>query len=336
MDLAQFLVVCILSFSGLSLRSTVHATIEIMEEFFPQIEGNLTKITWAHAVNSKKLLNQTLEGDALMVEGDVILGRHSGDLNMSPMPMMGHPPTTESDLSLKDFLEIVSTAKTPRGIKLDFKSLEVFNASIPVLEEYIYKVTHSIEFVPLWLNADIVSGPINSKTKPVDADFFLKACDEKFPNAVISVGWTTEMSEKNSVGGYTADHINNMTAALSRTRLIVPVTFAVRAGLAAQSRGALVSLIETSVPGTTLTIWMSNENDPVSIPKLRCLMKTVGLNRTFIDVPDKIRQNLDLAHIENATCLPETGPDDGNHAVPVAQSFTLLLIAFALSVFVSM
>ncbi|CAH0746945.1 unnamed protein product [Bemisia tabaci] len=309
MDLAQFLVVCILSFSGLSLRSTVHATIEIMEEFFPQIEGNLTKITWAHAVNSKKLLNQTLEGDALMVEGDVILGRHSGDLNMSPMPMMGHPPTTESDLSLKDFLEIVSTAKTPRGIKLDFKSLEVFNASIPVLEEYIYKVTHSIEFVPLWLNADIVSGPINSKTKPVDADFFLKACDEKFPNAVISVGWTTEMSEKNSV---------------------------VRAGLAAQSRGALVSLIETSVPGTTLTIWMSNENDPVSIPKLRCLMKTVGLNRTFIDVPDKIRQNLDLAHIENATCLPETGPDDGNHAVPVAQSFTLLLIAFALSVFVSM
>lgn len=39
------------------------SAIEIMEEFFPQIEGNLTKITWAHAVNSKKLLNQTLEGE---------------------------------------------------------------------------------------------------------------------------------------------------------------------------------------------------------------------------------------------------------------------------------
>lgn len=31
-------------------------------EFFPNIDGNLTKITWAHAVNNKTLLGEALQG----------------------------------------------------------------------------------------------------------------------------------------------------------------------------------------------------------------------------------------------------------------------------------
>lgn len=36
---------------------------ETVANFFPEVEGNLTKITWAHAVNNKTMLNKTLEGE---------------------------------------------------------------------------------------------------------------------------------------------------------------------------------------------------------------------------------------------------------------------------------
>lgn len=36
---------------------------ETVANFFPEVEGNLTKITWAHAVNNKAKLNKTLEGE---------------------------------------------------------------------------------------------------------------------------------------------------------------------------------------------------------------------------------------------------------------------------------
>lgn len=36
---------------------------ETVVNFFPEVEGNLTKITWAHAVNNKTMLNKTLEGE---------------------------------------------------------------------------------------------------------------------------------------------------------------------------------------------------------------------------------------------------------------------------------
>lgn len=73
-----------------------------------------------------------------MIEADVVMGRVYGNPNAT-IPIMAHPPANESDLSLGDFLNATLKSAT-RGIKLDFKSIEAFNASLPYLKENSSKV----------------------------------------------------------------------------------------------------------------------------------------------------------------------------------------------------
>ena len=53
---------------------------------------------------------------------------------------MGHPPAETSDLSLLDFLRDINEhnnkSKIKKGVKLDFKSEEVFEASLDLLQQY--------------------------------------------------------------------------------------------------------------------------------------------------------------------------------------------------------
>ncbi|KFM72756.1 Protein FAM151B, partial [Stegodyphus mimosarum] len=103
-----------------------------------------------------------------------------------PIPIMAHPPNTTSDLSLDTWLDIVIARRTGKGVKLDFKSIETLKPSMKLLESHAQKLNFS-----LWLNADILSGPINSTTPPLPPDIFLSLCHQYFPNAVLSLGWTT-------------------------------------------------------------------------------------------------------------------------------------------------
>lgn len=45
---------------------------------------------------------------------------------------------------------------------------------------------------------------------------------------------------------------------------------------------------------TTLTIWMSSDNDPVDVPKLKDLILTLQKNRVYLDVPEWLRKDLGL------------------------------------------
>ena len=45
--------------------------------------------------------------------------------------------------------------------------------------------------MPLWLNADIVAGPVDSGHIPVDAEVFLNLAKTHFPGATLSLSWTT-------------------------------------------------------------------------------------------------------------------------------------------------
>lgn len=51
----------------------------------------------------------------------------------SKIPVMGHPPATKSDLSLEQFLDAVvahnKDAQKPKGVKLDFKSIDALKQS---------------------------------------------------------------------------------------------------------------------------------------------------------------------------------------------------------------
>ena len=108
----------------------------------------------------------------MMIEADVSIGR-GGE------PVMAHPPDTDSDLSLKQFLDIViqETERGARkGVKLDFKAIEIVEPSLQIVKA----VESKLNF-PIWLNADIIAGPGGGA--PVDADQFLALCSDYIPGS---------------------------------------------------------------------------------------------------------------------------------------------------------
>lgn len=78
-----------------------------------------------------------------MIEADIVLGQLNGEGPV--LPVMAHPPANTSDLTLKDFLNQIKAHNefhegAEKGVKLDFKSIEVFEGSLGILDESIPKV----------------------------------------------------------------------------------------------------------------------------------------------------------------------------------------------------
>lgn len=74
--------------------------------------------------------------DVKMIEADIILGTLNG--TGAALPVMGHPPNTTSDISLTEFLQTIQNFNMAskdriKGVKLDFKSTEVFEGSLGLL-----------------------------------------------------------------------------------------------------------------------------------------------------------------------------------------------------------
>jgi len=257
---------------------------------------NLTAITWAHAVNSQFQLHEALEGPVDMIEADIILATLIDDPISPPQPCMGHPPETTSDITLQQFLTTILAFNkrntTKKGVKLDFKSTHVFNGSIKILESLWNEMNY-----PVWLNADILSGPVNNQiTLPVDPNIFLSTCKQKFPTAVLSIGWTTRWGNNFTEGHYNDEHIDNMTAIIKDNNVMNPLTFPVRAGIAANSDMQLKNLF-IALNGTnnvTLTIW-SSQDDFVNIPKLKELILNIGVDKVYFDVPKEVSDKLNLS-----------------------------------------
>ncbi|XP_069695619.1 protein FAM151B isoform X2 [Periplaneta americana] len=259
-----------------------------MQEYFPEIGNDLTVVTWGHAVNSKQKLQDALDEKLMMLEADVVMGTVEGG-SEEEIPIMAHPPSTTSDLSLKGFLTtVVNATKNGHrcGVKLDFKSVEVLMPSLQELYEH-----KQIDF-PVMLNADILPGPVNSTTIPVDADTFLELCAKLFPESTLSVGWTTRYGDLVINGSYSEEQVEAMEDALDRKQVTQPVTFPVRAGLAAKSGNTLTRL--KNINNSTFTIW-SSEDDPVDVDLLReLILNTLGRDRVYVDVPKSLSDELQL------------------------------------------
>ncbi|XP_030763658.1 protein FAM151B-like isoform X2 [Sitophilus oryzae] len=265
------------------------------DTYFPESKGNLTKITWAHAVNNASYLNETLQNATInMIEADVVLGTVGKDKTV--IPIMAHPPDITSDLSLETFLELVNTSNivnnTKHGIKLDFKSTDAFLNSTAFIKKY------ENESFPIWLNADILEGPNTNATPVNDTQFFAAAKD--FKTATLSVGWTTGYNETNNTGSYSDDQISNMLNSIKTNNVSdLSFTFPVRAVYAANSTANLTTLLE-GVSGSTLTIW-SGEDDKVNVTNLRSLLEKVKLGKTYIDVPEALLNEIHLDTISSAS-----------------------------------
>nr|XP_042117738.1 protein FAM151B [Peromyscus maniculatus bairdii] len=149
------------------------------------------EIIWYHAANHKSQMHEALKSAAHMIEADVLL---PSDGSEHGQPIMAHPPETNSDNTLQEWLAEVM--KTNKGIKLDFKSLAAVRASMLFLQNVRQHLQR-----PVWMNADILPGP-NGSSKVVDARAFLDTVTSFFPDVTFSLGWTTGWHpEKVNEGG---------------------------------------------------------------------------------------------------------------------------------------
>nr|XP_031530379.1 protein FAM151B isoform X2 [Vicugna pacos] len=138
------------------------------------------QIIWYHAANHKVQVNEALKSTAHMIEADIIL---PSDGSEHGQPIMAHPPETNSDNTLQEWLAEV--IKSNKGIKLDFKSLAAVEPSMMLLENVKRHLKR-----PVWINADILPGP-NGNSRVVDAKPFIDTVTSFFPDVTFSLGWTT-------------------------------------------------------------------------------------------------------------------------------------------------
>lgn len=76
-----------------------------------------------------------------------------------------------------------------------------------------------------------------------------------------------------------------------------PITYPVRAGLAANNITVIKYLMEKSANisnDVTLTVW-SSEGDAVNAKQLSTLIKDIGVDKVYVDVPKDLMKNLNFS-----------------------------------------
>ena len=76
----------------------------------------------------------------MMLEGDLVL-RGQGSDKQQLIPIMAHPPDTDSDLTFQMMLDIVHNRD--KGLKLDFKTIDAVDISLEKLRVFSPKVGFS-------------------------------------------------------------------------------------------------------------------------------------------------------------------------------------------------
>jgi hypothetical protein len=238
-----------------------------------------------------------------MIECDIVFGYLIDDPSRKLQPVMAHPPALTSDITLKNFLTQIlnfnkeKTQEKQKGVKLDFKSTETYQQSLPILIELWSSMNY-----PVWINADIYRGPLkNTETTPVDAEIFFQGI-KSLPNCTLSTGWTTRWGANYSEGQYTDLQVNEMIDGIKRNQIKKqPITFPVRAGIASQSITQLDNLFNSLKDSNTVTftIW-SSDNDFVDVEKLRKMIFHFGIDKVYVDVPRSLSDKLRLDDETNA------------------------------------
>ncbi|CAF0780032.1 unnamed protein product [Rotaria sp. Silwood1] len=248
--------------------------------YFPSIENDASRITWAHAVNSREKLEEVLKSPLMFIEADILIGSSSND------PIMAHPPHKTSDLTFAEFLNGVKS--TSKGLKLDFKDINALQPCLNELEAQKDNING-----PIILNADIVRA--NSQcAQPIDAQRFLSEsltfAFRVIPQLMISfsLGWTTIYDK--TTNSYTWSSVIDMYRTITQndnySLFNFEITFPVRLSLALKSFDQLHWLAQVTKSG--LTFWSPiNEVENIQENLNRLLQFRTYFNHSLIyyDLP---------------------------------------------------
>ncbi|TRY81224.1 hypothetical protein TCAL_10447 [Tigriopus californicus] len=259
-------------------------------ELWPEVEGDLTQVTWSHGTNSIAALTTALNDDTMMIEADVSLGFVLGQEDRI-VPIMAHPPAFISDLSLEDFMDRVIQARNQgfkKGVKLDFKSTEVLQEAFRTLPSY----ENEINF-PFWLNGDVSNGPKEVEPlKIVSGSELIQLAAEFFPKATLSLGWVTSSHPADGNYFYTEEQIQELLDVMNTSGIgNQTVTFPIRTLFMANSEAVLTSLLaQSKAQSATLTMWGTDDIDDTEAVK--SVLNRIGRQRVYMDLPDDLADQL--------------------------------------------
>ncbi|CAG2063970.1 unnamed protein product, partial [Timema podura] len=115
------------------MKITSSEAMSNIKEFFPTINNDLTKVTWALNVHNDEGFHYALEVKWMMIESDVELQSEGFGHRYISLPKIKKYKFEKNGMTLKHFLQKVADAKS-LGVKLNFDKINVFGKSIKVLQ----------------------------------------------------------------------------------------------------------------------------------------------------------------------------------------------------------
>ncbi|CAF0976824.1 unnamed protein product [Rotaria magnacalcarata] len=273
--------------------------------YFPSIENDASRVTWAHAVNSRQQLEESLQSSLMFIEADILIG------SSSPDPIMAHPPNKTSDLTFSEFLKQVKSSS--KGLKLDFKDINALQPCLDALDAQKDDING-----PIILNADIVRADPHC-AQPIDAQRFLSEslafAFGVIPQLMISfsLGWTTIYDKTTT--SYTWSSVINMYRTITQndnySLFNFEITFPIRLSLALKSFDQLHWLATVTKSG--LTFWSpigEVENTPENLARLLQYRTSFSRSLIYYDLPSP------LDGLINENFYTQNERDDGKNIFP--------------------
>lgn len=233
--------------------------------------------TWAHATNSRKKFEEAISNSSVSaIECDVLMSSgHPSE------PILAHPPSRESCLTVALMLRLMTPQKGGKGnlrkhLKLDFKEIPALKPTLDLISNLDFTNTFQNEIM---LNADILPGPGFDKNDPsiVSSSIFLETCLDyiqqlkvKNPNILFSFSLGFKCNWQAKEGYYLATQVSEMTELvhhyrLASTKVGVKVILALNARLLGKSLPVFDAFM-TEYPESTILAW-TGSGEP-SIPRL--------------------------------------------------------------------
>ena len=305
--------------------------------------------TWVHAVDSRARLLEALDassattnknknnesnddGVITAIETDVLMGYSSTSDTTETIPIMAHPPNTASDLSMAEFLDLISQNHANRGnetapsgrivtkvIKLDFKEMEPVE---PTLKAIVDKGLRTSPQGAFFLNADILPGPgfrwEGAVTIP--AATFLETClkyirqtrDPSNANTTrfaFSMGFKADYTDAH---GYTAVDVQAMSDLIAHYQLLADESVAddtassrVGVVLALNARQLVKSLdkfdsIMTQFPDLQILVWTGKGELAIPQASIQVIRDHFG---GILDMADRIGFDCQVSFMRNSKKL---------------------------------